>query len=194
MTHRLLVALACVCVLLSGCAGVTYRRTSVGEFSGQLDVRWIKPDRFIYMPNPDDPLRFVTSDRRAIVAGTMYTDGGSIPRLFWGVPGYSPWGYAPAYIVHDWLFAAHHCALPAYADVTFDDSARVLAEAIKTLMETDLAPRDATTLWAIHAAVQTPIAKKLWDAPDHCDRPAHPAAESQPIGELVLRIDVRKPR
>jgi Protein of unknown function (DUF1353) len=117
--------------LCASCAQLTYNRTDPGKFEGSLDVRWIKPDTFIYVPSQEDPLRFTTSDRRVIAPREMYTDGGSIPRLFWGVPGYSPWGYAPAYIIHDWLFEAHHCDVPEYQDISFDRSASILAGAIK---------------------------------------------------------------
>nr|WP_249779640.1 DUF1353 domain-containing protein [Bradyrhizobium sediminis] len=34
----------------------------------------------------------------------MYTDGGSIPRIAQIFNGLSPWGFGPAYIVHDWIF------------------------------------------------------------------------------------------
>ena len=52
--------------------------TKTGTLTGKLEIRWIKPDRFIYLPDGADPLRFVTSDQRTIQPGLMYTDGGSI--------------------------------------------------------------------------------------------------------------------
>ena len=190
---RNLVAALCSGILFAGCSHITYEHTAKGSFEGSLDVRWIKPDRFIYIPSSDDPLRFTTSDRTVIKPARMYTDGGSIPRLFWGVPGYSPWGYAPAYIIHDWLFEAHHCALPDYKDVSFQDSARILAEGIKTLMENGVAPKDETTLWAIYEAVKTPIARSMWDKPGSCTLPvaASFSLDRTPPGELILRIDMK---
>jgi hypothetical protein len=179
-------------ILCTGCAHIIYERMKVGEFKGGLEVRWIKPDRFIYIPDENDPLRFKTWDNKLIEPKKMYTDGGSIPRFFWGVPGYSPWGYAPSYIIHDWLFVAHHCEIPDYKDVSFEDSARLLAEGIKTLMETKVAPRDETTLWAIYEAVNSPVAKSLWDNPGGCDLPEEiPLAKrGEPPGERFMRIDM----
>src|SRR6266851_6434044 len=72
-----------------------------------------------------------------IVPGLMYTDGGSIPRVFWSVPGLSPWAFGPAYIVHDWLFVVHRCHWPAPPEVqaiTFEQSAQILAEVGKSLV------------------------------------------------------------
>jgi Protein of unknown function (DUF1353) len=171
MMRRCLFAVLLFATCLIGCSQYVYQHTSTGTFKGKLDVRWIEPDRFIYVPNTEDPMRFTTSQNKVIRPDKMYTDGGSIPRLFWSVPGYSPWGYAPAYIIHDWLFEAHHCELSEYKDVSFEDSARDLAEGIKTLMENGIAPRDETTLWAIYEAVLSPIAKAAWERPNACDRP-----------------------
>src|SRR5690606_5142581 len=105
----------------------------------------------------------VTSDGRQLVPQRMVTDGGSIPRLFWSIPGYSPWGFGPAFIIHDWVFQAHHCNSPDEAWVTFPDSARILGEGIKYLMVAGHAPEDPTTFSAIVSAVGSPIAKNLWD-------------------------------
>ena len=176
---------------LSACSHIVYVETQAGEFRGSLDVRWVKPDKFLYIPNKDDPLRFITS-KRTFQAEKMYTDGGSIPRLFWSVPGYSPWGYGPAYIIHDWLFEAHYCDLPDYRDISFQDSARLLAEGIKTLMEANVAPLDETTMWAIYEAVRSPIARDVWDKPNSCDRPPEAllAPDRAPPGELLFRIDM----
>lgn len=178
-------------LLCTSCAQFTYERTESGKFEGSLDVRWIKPDKFIYIPSKEDPLRFTTPDRKVITPQKMYTDGGSIPRLFWSVPGYSPWGYAPAYIIHDWLFEAHHCNIPEYRDVTFDRSAGILAEGIKTLMVTNSAPKDETTLWAIYEAVKTPIAKSLWDKTESCNPPIQlMGVGEEPPGELLFKVRI----
>jgi hypothetical protein len=95
-------------LVLSGCATLTQPRPG-GMLTGKLIVQWAGENQFIYLPDPDDPLTFVTSDQRRIVPQRMYTDGGSVPTVFWALPGFSPWGYGPAYIIHDWLFEQHHC-------------------------------------------------------------------------------------
>jgi hypothetical protein len=187
-----LVPLLSLVFLLAGCAEIAYRQTDSGEFQGKLDVRWIEPDRFVYVPNEADPLRFKTAQGQVITPRVMYTDGGSIPRLFWGIPGYSPWGYAPAYIVHDWLFEAHHCQYPEFAWVSFNDSARLLAEGIKTLMETEVAPKDATVFYSIYEAVRTPIAERLWNAPDRCSPPEPgPTFRLRDRSRLLFTIDMK---
>lgn len=167
-----------------------------GKFEGSLQVRWIKPDRFIYMPDAADPLRFSTSDGRLIQPLMMHTDGGSIPRLFWSFKGYSPWGFAPAFVVHDWLFEVHHCKPAAVQNMSFEDSARILAEGIKALMESGIAPRDQTTMWAIYEAVKSPIAKDVWDRTDPCEPlPLALPAPGAPLpGELLITIDMRSVR
>lgn len=190
MLSILRVSLTLTLLLCASCAQITYERTDPGKFEGSLDVRWIKPDKFIYMPSKDDPLRFTTSDRKVIEPRKMYTDGGSIPRLFWSVPGYSPWGYAPAYIIHDWLFEAHRCDVPEYRDITFDRSAGILAEGIKTLMVTNTAPKDETTLWAIYEAVKTPVAKSLWDKAELCNPPIELMRAEEPPGELLFKVRI----
>ncbi|HEY8012146.1 MAG TPA: DUF1353 domain-containing protein [Rudaea sp.] len=180
-------------LLCTSCAQVIYQKTGHGEFKGDLDVRWIEPNQFIYMPSEENPLRFTTSDQRVIQPQKMYTDGGSIPQLFWGVPGLSPWGYAPAYIIHDWLFEAHHCDIPAYRDITFERSASILAEGIKTMMVANPEIESANALWAIYEAVNSPIAKSLWDKAQSCNPPVELFEKGKLPGVLLFKIRVSTP-
>jgi hypothetical protein len=176
---------------MSGCSSLSYDAVGKATISGTLEVRWIKPDRFIYVPLAEDPLVVVMSDKRIIKPQRIYTDGGSIPRLAWGIPGFSPWGYAPAYVMHDWVFAAHHCNFDEYKSVSFDDSARYLAEAIKALMEAGVAAKDEATLLAIYAGVRTPLAKSIWDTPG-CNLPEPTEAAPADQGVLVRTIKFPK--
>jgi hypothetical protein len=196
MSPVLRVLVACVALLLcTSCAQFTYQKTGKGEFVGDLDVRWNAPDCFIYIPSTTNPLRFTASDKKVITPKEMYTDGGSVPRILWGIPGLSPWGYAPAYIVHDWLFEAHHQDSPEYRDITFDRSAEILAEGIKTLMEsrTDV-PKNETILWAISEAVKTPIAKSLWDEKSDREKSCGSSMKlqkfGQPPGILLFKVRI----
>jgi hypothetical protein len=91
----------------------------------------------------------------------MYTDGGSIPRPLWAFRGYSPWGYAPAFIVHDWLFEMKHCHLPGSEKLTAEDAATIMSEIMKTMMEQSIP--DKFTLYAMYEAVRSPIAIKVWE-------------------------------
>ena len=150
-------------VLLGGCAEAFYARTATGTIAGKLDVEWVAPNQFIFHPREDDPLRFVTSDGHTIQPQTMYTDGGSIPRFFWSVPDLGPWDFAPGFVIHDWLFEQQHCQLGDYKSYTFDRSAEILAEAIKTQMVQG-PQQDPAALWLIYQGVKTPIAEKLWNS------------------------------
>jgi hypothetical protein len=134
---------------LGGCASVHYARTDQGELRGDLLVKWVEPDLFVFVPVATNPLTFVRADKTAIVPGPMYTDGGSIPRPLWALPAYSPWGYAPAFVVHDWLFDRKHCDDPTYASYTVTDAAWVMSEVMKTMIEGRGAqPGDKTAVYS----------------------------------------------
>jgi hypothetical protein len=187
------VCVALICgAMTSGCAQWRYDETKLGkELAGRLIVEWVEPDHFIYRPDAKTPLTFITSDGRVIVPREMKTDGGSIPRLFWSVPGFSPWGLAPGYIVHDWLFVQQHCKYDGYQQYSFEDSAHILAEAIKTQMETGRAPKDPTVLSAIYEAVSSPIARELWTN-GKCEAPPPATALRARKRVLLLEIDMAR--
>jgi len=125
-----------VSALVTGCATAReYDSFSTGKLEGKLIVQWLEPDKFLFLPDVRNPLRFTRHNETKIEPGRMLTDGGSIPRPLWILRNYSPWGYAPAFIVHDWLFEMKHCKLPGYQMFTNRDAADVLAEVMKSLME-----------------------------------------------------------
>ena len=186
---RLTVLLSLV-VALTGCATQPYRETLQGKFTGALDVRWVENDYFLFLPNKDEPLTFVRSNGKAIRPGRMYTDGGSIPRFLWGIEGYSPWGYAPAYIVHDWLFEAQHCGYAPDNQYTFEDSVAVMAESLKAIMEASTEVRNYFVFDSVVAAVGSPIARRLWEK-GSCKPPAfdiRAVPEKGLPGELLMTI------
>jgi len=169
---RMLIYLILLGLTLAGCnAHRAYENSKAGQFDGVVEIRWLKPDRFLFVPYPPNPLRFTTGDGQVLEPKPMYTDGGSIPRFFWSVPGYSPWGIGPAYIIHDWVFMAHHCGMAGYEQVHFEDSARILGESTKTLMESHIVPKDETVFFNVVAAVKSPIAKRIWQKGE-CDLPS----------------------
>ncbi|MCE6977272.1 DUF1353 domain-containing protein [Pseudomonas frederiksbergensis] len=176
---------------LEACAPMSYRKTDEGRFNGALDVRWIKNDYFLFVPSKDDPFRFTRANGEVIRPGPMYTDGGSIPRFLWGVNGYSPWGYAPAYIIHDWLFVAHECGYSGYKDYSFKNTHIVLAEGLKAVMEASPEIRSYFVFESVVAAVSSPIAKRLWDQGE-CNAPVafdlQSVPEKTPPGELLMTI------
>ena len=71
-------------------------------------------------------------------------------------------GYAPAYIVHDWLFVAQHCGYEPDNQHTFGDAVAVIAEGLKAVMEANTEVRNYFVFDSVVAAVGSPIAKRLW--------------------------------
>jgi hypothetical protein len=155
-----------------------YDQLGVGSFSGRLLVEWngfdFENDRptFIFRPEPAAPFRYTTSSGRVFEPRLMDTDGGTIPLVLHGIKKFAPWGYAPAYVIHDWLFVAHKCNVTPDNDVSFAQSVDILGEAIKTLMVSGHIDYDGTvkvfpkaedTLYLIHMAVGSSIAKGMWD-------------------------------
>ncbi len=185
-----LLALVAISLLTAGCASQPYRDTTPATFTGALDVRWVHNDYFLFVPNKDDPFTLRRANGTTIQPGPMYTDGGSIPRFLWGLEGYSPWGYAPAYIVHDWLFAAHHCGYAPDNQYTFADSVQVLAEGLKAIMEAAPEVRNYFVFDTVVGAVGSPIARRLWEK-GSCQAPpfemkAVPAKAAP--GDLLMTI------
>jgi hypothetical protein len=88
----------------------------------------------------------------------MYTDGGSVPRVFWNIPGLSPWSFGPAYVVHDYIFAVHRCGWddPVVSQIKFEESAEILAEVGKFLIEAGLIKDDALSaiVWAVKPSMR----------------------------------------
>lgn len=164
------VAAALIATLLaSGCGSVLWSRTEPGELSGRLILDWYEPDWFVYTPDPGMLLRFVCANGDVVQPSEMLTDGGSIPRPFRAWKTYSPWGYAHAFVVHDWLFEVHRCptlGAPPVTDYTLEDAADAMTEVMTTMMLTaKTVEQDLGALWSMHAAMQTRCARAAWDRP-----------------------------
>jgi hypothetical protein len=175
-------------VLMTACVSVQYDPYTPSYFTGSVLVIWVGETegssgdgKFLFIPNPNDLLTFhrsATDTRgRVIEPGLMYTDGGSIPKIAQVFNGLSPWGYAPAYMIHDWLFTAHHCLVDGRTDkkydqvrdIDFDESARVLNEAISALINQRIVKHDDLAVGAITGAVDSFVAQNLWDARGACE-------------------------
>jgi hypothetical protein len=138
----------------------------------------------------------------AIVPETMYTDGGSVPQILWGIPGLSPWALGPAYIIHDWIFLVHRCSLPAPPEVkaiTFEQSAQILAEVGKSLVEAGLIKDNR--LEEIVWAVRTKYALSLWERPPtprECETPVVSPTARKRLGlrdsKTVVNFVIPPPR
>jgi len=161
-------------MFLAACSVMPYENSTPGTLTGQLVVMWVQHDKFVYASYEDDPMVFTPSSEmqkklgiKSLKPGLMYTDARLMPRP----------GYAPAYIVRDWLFAAHRCIAHGEPDmdepvdrpeydkvrsVSFEDSAILIAEVIKTLVRDK---RIEETPLAFDSVVADPIvARNLWSS------------------------------
>ena len=160
---------------LGGCLDMLYGRhydqTKSGDLKGTLRVTWLNNDSFLYEPDPANPLTFKRADGSSITPAAMYTDGGSIPSALRALKGYSPWGYAPAFIIHDWLFVMKQCKLPGFESYDLEAAATVMAEAMKTLMEKpQFGGPNKLVHYSMYEGVRSSTAKDYWDN-GACNKP-----------------------
>jgi len=177
------------CGLFAGLAACAtpYLEAGIGRINRPIDVVWVGSDKFIYVPGAKGRnFGFETAKTgRIIEPGLMYTDGGSIPRFAQVFKPFSSWGYAPAYIVHDWIFYGHYCERDSgsrtapyedgkrFADVRgidFHESAVILAEVIKTIEDNQQVAAHKLPARMITGAVDSVFAAALWEADGQCDR------------------------
>lgn len=184
MIPRRFIAVSIFLALIAACGAISYDSVGAGRFKGTVVVAWVDDGseslgdgRFVYIPTDFTfDTRLSNGNPITLTPGMIYTDGGSIPKAAQLFRGFSPWGYAPAYIVHDWLFVARRCVLDNQAtsnemivkDLEFEDSSWIIASAIKTLISTkrvrpnDVAPR------VITGAVGSPVTAARWNATGEC--------------------------
>jgi hypothetical protein len=171
---------------ISGCISTNRADRHRGYFKGSLLVMWVGEGgasgdgAFLYIPDPNNPLTLhrphESRGPQSITPEMMYTDGGSIPKIAQMFRGLSPWGYAPAYMIHDWLFVARHCLVDGRKDkiynsvsgVDFELSSEILGEAIDALVAARKVQEDDLAGFTIEAAVGSVIARTLWDEKDAC--------------------------
>ncbi len=163
-TRLFKLSLIIVVGILGGCSDFEYNKLQTGKLKGRLIIEWISRDSFRFIRHSTDPLRFTRFDGTTITPDTMVTDGGSVPAALRSVKTYSPWGFGPAFVIHDWLFQMKSCKLPGYEKLTLETSADIMAEIIKTMMEAkDYGEPDKLTLYSMHQAVKSRYAKDMWD-------------------------------
>ena len=147
-------------------ATTSYENTPKGQFENlqSIRLRWVRSDRqkdwFEFIPRIQSPFAFVRANGQRITPRRMFTDGGSVPRPLWGLRGFSPWGCAPAFLVHDYQFDAHHCR---QGNASFDEVRDTMMEAVKTLMARGLVEQDKAVFQLIRAGISSKIARKAWD-------------------------------
>jgi hypothetical protein len=134
----------------------------LGKFEGEPHLVWTAPDIFRHDPQKASAFRFVRKTGEVVAPGTMYTDGGSIPRPLWFVKDLSPWAYAPAFLIHDWLFDCHHCGK---TDKSFEEVRDIMMEGVRTLMESGVCERNRLTFELIYTGIDSFVARQVWDKP-----------------------------
>ena len=190
---------------LAACNWTLYQQSEVGTLEGSVAVFWVGEGspkygdgEFVLLTPPDAPLTFTRPDSAggAIIEPDMiYVDGGTIPKFAQMFKGLSPWGYAHAYMVHDWLFVARKCVNDGEAtdyqrriveDMEFEDQARVIAEVIKTMIAQKMVAPNDVAPFAITSAVQSPVSRALWEERGAC-------ARNQISDEHIARIEAAFP-
>lgn len=148
---------------------------NIGEFQGDFSLEWISPEQFQYIPDSNDPFRYLRKDKQGnvietITPQTMKTSGGSIPQIAQVALGTTAWEYGPAYMIHDWEFLAHDKArdTPSFQfDKSFEEVNLTFAEAIWTLMNIgykgEQADRDKAKVQFVYSGVMSPIGRYIWD-------------------------------
>jgi hypothetical protein len=176
--RRVIIPAALAVLLLDPPVIAAEKKSPKVTLSGTLLIQWNDESRFIYMPDPQNGLRFQTRDGREIKPSRMYTDGGSIPRVFWAVKGFSPWGYGPAYVLHDWLFHQHRCGNDHPPDrYSMEQANEMLDDAISLLMEQKKVQGNQQARRLIKWAVDK-FAQTAWNEP--CDdEPPSPDSKAQ---------------
>ena len=139
--------------------GKFYPDFPVGKFEGEPFLVWVQPDIFRMEPQPK-PFRFIRSDGEVIEPGKMFTDGGSIPRALWFVKDLSPWAYAPAFLIHDWLFDCHHAGT---TQKKFEEVRDIMLEGVHTLMETGVCQANRLAFDLIYAGIDSFVARRVWN-------------------------------
>ncbi|MEO4110895.1 hypothetical protein [Acinetobacter pittii] len=153
---------------------IFYDDVACGQYTAYCNMKVLPGEnQFKFVQYDKEPyFSFKTSNGHVITPTTMDFDGGSIPYFFRMFKTFSPTFYIPAYLIHDWLFVRHRENSPPDHDFTFKETAVILAEAIKTLMEIGYydengrlvqLEKNEDTLFLIYLAVRTPIAKALWN-------------------------------
>lgn len=134
-----------------------------GFFSGRLAVEYAGPGQYVYRPDKDDPFRFQRWNGTRVTPGLMRTDGASVPRVLWSVPGFAATDYLPAAVLHDWLFVQHTC--DPENGWSFEEANLVLAEAMFTMMTAGglyTAPENWKVVVAYYAAVSSLAGRRVW--------------------------------
>ena len=193
-------------VLLSGCVTVFAppEKISGGGLDGKTLLEWDDGYRFVFRPKQGQALVYtfpvshpLAKRLGSITPRSMYTDGGSIPRIFWSVDGLSPWEYGPAFVIHDWIFNRHYCA-PNELGLTMGEANAILYDALnivdaKRKKDNSRGPADPARTRALIQTAVDAFSKTVWDG-GKC--PGEPPSEfvTKIVNERVLQTVIRAGR
>lgn len=150
---------------------IFYNNLKHGKFIAPFNFKKLDgKDKYEFIQHDVSPyFSYVTSTNCTISPLTMPFDGGSTPLFSRIFKVFDPEYFIPAYLIHDWLFKCHQ---DGSQDFTFEQTAEILAEGIKTLMEVGYydddgkliqLEQDEDALFLIYLAVLTPFARAIWD-------------------------------
>jgi hypothetical protein len=101
----------------------------VRRFSGGYALVEVRHRLWRYYPDPNQPLTYDDGRVYITLDQSFETDGASIPRIFWSVPGFDPMDWPKAALLHDWLWEEHRRG----GAIGFHGSNRLLYNAIRTV-------------------------------------------------------------
>lgn len=138
--------------------------TRLGKFEGKPVLEVAGPRHYVFTQKAAAPFAFVRASGERIEPGQMATDGGSIPRVVWCIPGFDPWSYLPAYLIHDWIFHCSRAANNLPCPWSFDVANTILAEAVYTMMVSGYGgmAEDWRRVAAVLAAVSSTFGRRAW--------------------------------
>lgn len=137
---------------------------TAGTLAGRFTLEVLGARKYRYIPDKDDPFRFLRANGTLVQPGPMLTDCGSVPRIAWAIPGLDPWTYAAAFLIHDWLYTQHHVG---QWDGSFEDANITMGEVIYTQMTSLEAPFASPCDWftalTIYEAVNSFVGRRVWN-------------------------------
>lgn len=179
---------ALMTLALGGCTNLFYNQVKPGYLSGTLVVEWYETDKFLIVPDPQSPLTFTRFNGEQIRPNIMLVDGRALPRKLWVAKHYTPWGYTPAFVIHDWLQHIHRCGMIAERYYGQEETTRIMTEVIKTLMNDPLyGGPNQSMLYSLYQAVTTPAADRVWWRGE-CLQPTDLPATAEPIARYSIHF------
>lgn len=100
-------------------------------FAGRYALTEIGYRLWMYTPDLEAPLTYTAQDgRRFVMREAFETDGASVPRFLWSIPGMDPLDWPKAALLHDFCF---ECRKSGVLAAGFFESNELLAEALRSL-------------------------------------------------------------